>query len=399
MTAIWPPLDHEQVAWVPSGRPTAGLRTELFRPAVFRAAVPPLIGALDPAPSPEVAALAEDASLELTRFDATLGGEVAAFAPLLLRSEAVASSRIENLTANARSVFSAELGDERKRNATLIAANTRAMSAAIDLAEELTRASVLTMHATLMASDARHTPGALRTEQVWIGRSSASPVGAEFVAPVSERVPGLLDDCLTFARRDDLPVLVQTAVTHAQFETIHPFTDGNGRTGRSLTQAMLRSKGVTRSVTVPVSAGLLTDVDAYHRALTAYRAGELDPIVRLTAEASLRAVANARTLVDDLHDVRASWSARVTARRDSSVWRLLDLLVHQPVLDATTAASRLSLAPSNVYPLLRRLVESGVLKQKAEYKMGTIWRADQVLEALDAFATRSGRRGEATVLG
>jgi Fic family protein len=170
------------------------------------------------------------------------------------------------------------------------------------------------MHATLMASDARHTPGALRSEQVWIGRSSASPVGAEFVAPVSERVPGLLDDCLTFARRDDLPVLVQTAVTHAQFETIHPFTDGNGRTGRSLTQAMLRSKGVTRSVTVPVSAGL-------------------------------------------------------------------------------------SLAPSNVYPLLRRLVESGVLQQKAEYKMGTIWRADEVLEALDAFALRAGRRGEATVLG
>lgn len=102
---------------------------------------PPLIGALDPAPSPEVAALAEDASLELTRLDATLGGEVAAFAPLLLRSEAVASSRIENLTANARSVFSAELGDDRKRDATLIAANTRAMSAAIDLADELTCSS------------------------------------------------------------------------------------------------------------------------------------------------------------------------------------------------------------------------------------------------------------------
>ncbi|WP_235491445.1 Fic family protein [Frigoribacterium sp. Leaf186] len=398
MSTPWPPIGHEKVDWVPSGRPTVGLRAEPLRAVVFEAAVPPLIHDSSPAPSAEVAALAEDASLELTRFDATLGGEVAAFAPLLLRSEAVASSRIENLTATARSVFTAELGDERKRNATLIAANTRAMSAAIDLADDLTRASVLTMHATLMASDARHTPGALRDEQVWIGRSSSSPVGAEFVAPVSSRVPALLDDCLAFARRDDLPVLVQTAVTHAQFETIHPFTDGNGRTGRSLTQAMLRSKGVTRSVTVPVSAGLLTDVDAYHRALTAYRAGELDPIVRLTAEASLRAVANARRLVDDLHDVRASWTTRVTARSDSSVWRLLDLLVHQPVVDAATAASRLSLAPSNVYPLLRRLVESGVLKQKAEYKLGTIWRADEVLSALDAFAARSGRRGEATAL-
>src|SRR4029453_10153116 len=124
-----------------------------------------------------------------------------------------------------------------------------------------------------------------------------SPIGAAFVAPRSEDVPGLMDDLMAFARRDDMPVLVQVAVAHAQFETIHPFSDGNGRTGRALVQAMLRGKDITRSVTVPVSAGLLTDVNAYHDALTSYRAGDIEPIVEQIAVASDDAIRNAKALV------------------------------------------------------------------------------------------------------
>ncbi len=76
-------------------------------------------------------------------------------------------------------------------------------------------------------------------------------------------------DLLRFARRDDLPVLDQIALAHAQFETIYPFSDGNGRTGRALMHALLRAKGVTRHVSVPISAGLLTDTRGYLAALTA----------------------------------------------------------------------------------------------------------------------------------
>ena len=95
------------------------------------------------------------------------------------------------------------------------------------------------------------------------------------VRPASHtRVPAAIDDLMTFAARDDVPLLAQIAVAHAQFETIHPFTDGNGRTGRALVQAMLRNKGLTRQVTVPVSAGLLVDTDGYIAALTAYRDGD-----------------------------------------------------------------------------------------------------------------------------
>lgn len=335
----------------------------------------------------------DDAVEALVRFDTQLGGEIAPFASLLLRSEAAASSQIEHLTASARAIFTAELGADSRQNATQIVANTRAMQSALDLADDLTPESVLAMHGVLLDGDPHHDAGSWRAEPVWIGRSADSPAGAEFVAPASERVPGLVEDVVALARRDDLPRFVQIAVTHAQFETIHPFTDGNGRTGRALMQAMFRGTGLTRNVTIPLSAGLLTDTAGYHAALDAYRTGDIEPIVVASAEASFRAVNNARQLVDDVHEAQERWRQQVTARADSAVWRVLDVVARQPVFTASTLSAQLG-ATVNVYRLLDTLVSAGVLVSKSEYELGTtVWRNDDVLRALDAFARRAGRRG------
>ena len=394
-TAAWPAIEFETLAWIPSERAwgVEGGRARRTTAEHYEAAIPAKIAGLTPVVSPEILALAEDASYEVSRFDAELGGEVTAFGSILLRSEAAASSQIENLSASARAILTAEIGDTSAANASAIAANTRAMSAAIDLAENLDPDSILAMHRVLMSHDQRHKPGVWRDEPVWIGTSAASPVDALYVAPAAGRVPGLIDDLMRFAGRDDLPVLAQAAIAHAQFETIHPFTDGNGRTGRSLIQAMLRSKGLTRRVTVPVSAGLLTDIDAYHAALTTYRSGNLESIVSLTAAASLRAVGNARILVSDIRDIRKAWIGQVKARRDSSVWRVLDLVGRQPVISAESVASELGIAVTNSYRYLHQLADSGILKKKTEHKIGILWRSDEVLAAIDTFAERSGRRG------
>ena len=184
-----------------------------------------------------------------------------------------------NLTASARAIAEAELpGGKAKRNAEMIVANTAAMHAAIALSDTVDAAAIRAMHRALMVNESRHTPGEFRTEPVWIGRGS-TPIGATFVGPSHEAVPGAIGDLIAFAQRADVPTLPQIAVGHAQFETIHPFKDGNGRTGRALVQGMLRNKGLTRQVTVPVSAGLLADTDAYFAALTSYRDGDAAPIV------------------------------------------------------------------------------------------------------------------------
>ncbi|WP_278102636.1 Fic family protein [Microbacterium proteolyticum] len=388
----WPAIDHERREWVPAA--AMGVRAARAGRAsvAYDASVPPMIASRHPVLLPEVAADADEAAAELARFDAELGSRVAGFAPVLLRSEAASSSQIENLTASARAIFSAELGAKGSRNAELIAANTRSLQAALDLAEQITPASIAAMHRVLMESQPRHTPGEYRREQNWIGTRGDSPVGAEFVPPHHERVAALINDLAEFAARWDVPSLTSVAIAHAQFETIHPYTDGNGRTGRALAQSMLRYRGVTRNVAVPVSAGLLADVDGYHSALTAYRAGDPNPIVRAFASAAFRAVSNSRELVSDIDTVRGSWNDRLTARRDSSAWRLLDIFASRPVLDSATAAGALGIAQPNVYPPLKALVDAGIVRSKAEHKLGPFWRSEEILEALDAFAARAGRR-------
>lgn len=339
-----------------------------------------------------VLSAAHDAAQELGRLDAEVGDRVATYAPILLRSEVASSSQIENLTASARAIFSAELGANTGQNAQLIAANTRALVQAIDGAASLSVEAIRAMHAILMAGQPRHTPGRWREEAVWIGTRSDTPIGAEFVAPHHDQIASLMTDLIGFARRTDLPALAAVAISHAQFETIHPFTDGNDRTGRALSQAQLRYRGVTRNIAVPVSAGLLADIGGYHAALTSYRAGDAGPIVAAFSAAALRAVANTRELVKDVTQIRDSWTTRLTARRHSHAWRLLDLLARQPVLNSASAAQELGIKQPNVYPPMRALVDAGIAQSKYEHHGGPFWRSDEILEAVDRFAERAGRR-------
>ncbi len=134
------------------------------------------------------------------------------------------------------------------------------------------------------------------------------------------------------------------------------------------------------------------EVARYHAALTAYRAGEPDVIVGLAVEATFRAVTNGRALAAELHEVRERWRTAVTARRDSAVWRVADLFLARPVLDAAQVAAATGVGVTNVHRHLERLSEAGVQTPFPLHRRGRAWRADEVLRALDAFSARAGRR-------
>jgi Fic family protein len=338
----------------------------------------------------------EDASTEIARFDAVMGGEIAPFSAILLRSESAASSRIENLTASARAIAEAELGTSSRPNAAEIVANTRTMTAALSRADRIDGDSILAMHRALLGQSDPANAGHWRAEQVWIGGSHLGPHMATFVPPRHERVPAAIEDLVYFVARTDVSILVQAALAHAQFETIHPFTDGNGRTGRALVQAMLRRGQLTRSVTVPVSAGLLADTGAYFAALTAYRAGDPTAIVDQFVRAAFRAVTNGRELVDDLRTLRDTWQQAVAARRDSTVWRLCDLLLRRPVVNARLVADELRIPVGNVHRYVQPLLTAGILAETRDVARNQVWRAPKVLAALDSFASRAGRRTQDT---
>src|SRR5690554_506011 len=269
----WPPVTYERRPWDQPADIPLSRRQRLAHRGPYGAAVAPKIAATELHLPNAITALAEDATQELARFDAEAGRMIAPFTAILLRTESASSSQIENLTSSAKQVALAELGLARSRNAELVVANVNATAAAVRLAEEINETAIIAMHGALLGGQQPAIVGQWRQEQVWIGGSGAGPHGADFVPPHHELVPVAMNDLVRFMERDDLPYLPQIALAHAQFETIHPFPDGNGRTGRALVQALLRHKGLTRSMTVPISAGLLMDVPTYFAALTAYRQG------------------------------------------------------------------------------------------------------------------------------
>jgi Fic family protein len=130
--------------------------------------------------------------------------------------------------------------------------------------------------------------------------------------------------------------------------------------------------------------------------LTRYRGGDPTSIVEAFGAAAFRAVANGRRLVDDLHTIRQDWQERVRARRDAVAWRVAELLLRFPVVNAALVAAEIGIAPQNTYRSLRPLVDAGVLVEFTDRKRNQLWRAPEVLDALDRFAARAGRRNRSS---
>lgn len=388
----WPTVGVEDRPWtstIDPGHLSVYERIRLDRP--YRAAVVPEIADVELTLDTALLTRAQDAATEMARFDSEVAHMPMPMPAILLRSESASSSQIEHLTSSARNIALAELGVSDKSNARLIVANSRAMTAAIEAGDAVTPDAILAIHRQLLADEPDHA-GRWRDEQVWIGASSVSPHGADFVAPHHEHVRRLIGDLAAFAARDDLPSVVHAALVHAQFETIHPFIDGNGRTGRVLLHTMLRRSGVAVNTTVPVSAGLLRETDAYFRALTAYRAGEPGPIVEQVTQAALAAVSNGRTLSAESEAIRERWRETIRARRGAAAWALADGLFARPVIDVRVAAELTGTSDRAALTAINTLVDAGVLAAMSGARWGRTWQARDVLDAADAFARRAGRR-------
>ena len=388
-------LHWENVEWnarldVPMSR----AQRSKVRPT-YRAAVPPQIADMDFELRYEVIAEAEDARAEITRFDARLSAlfpdsEFAPLSSVLLRAESASSSQIENITTGARALALAEVGHvTHGSNAALVAANVDAMNRALALAHEVTPESILLVHEALMRGQDRALPGQFRAEQVWIGGATAH--SATFVPPRHERVRGAIEDMCDFTHRADLPLLAHVAIAHAQFETIHPFNDGNGRTGRALVHSMLKGAGATTRTTLPVSAGLLADTDSYFTALTDYRNGDPNPIVSRFSRASFVAVANGSALADDLQSAHDEWTDRLRAREGSAARRTLPHLFSSPAITSAVLRERVGVSQPAADNAIRQLVDADILTKASGMQRGIVYVAPDVISALDRFADRAPR--------
>ncbi|WP_323741052.1 Fic family protein [Microbacterium abyssi] len=395
------PIDavtYETYDWVPRA-PAMHSRAEVERQTgPYDAAVTPPIADWSPVISSESSADVEDATRQLVEFDyhaqRKLGTGNPALGPMtaiLLRTESASSSQIEQLTTSAKQLALAEIGEGDKANALTVVGNVRAMEAALQLANEISEDSILAMHTALMLHQTGFPPedaGRFRTEQVWIGRGEAGPRLADFVAPHHDRVPGAIGDLVRFVKRQDVPVLVQVAVAHAQFETIHPFPDGNGRTGRALAQSILRNKGLVDSTAVPISAGLLVDVPRYFAALGSFREGDAGPIIRGFAGASRIAAMTGMQLVDALVEQFEESRAKMAGiRADAAAWKILPTLVGQPAVNVKYLKSALGLGEMTALRALDSLTECEVLTETTGKSRGRVWQHRGIFDALDSYAS------------
>lgn len=322
----------------------------------------------------------------------------------LLRAEALASSRIEGLEMSQRRIAKVLADDdERDDTARSVIANISAMQRAVDLAAEsrpVTVADILAIHETLMTLPReRRFAGRVREEQNWLGTNSESPRDAEFIPPPEDEVPELLEDLVAFIGRQDISPVVQAALVHAQFETIHPFVDGNGRVGRALIHIVLRRGRVATRIVPPVSIVLATNRSRYVEGLTAFRSGDVDGWTVFFARALADSAAASQRLGERLNDLRAAWLKAVRPRAGSGAGKLISGLPGHPVLSVQIAREVTGVSFQATNEAIARLENAGVLRPvRGEWRRNRLWESPEILSLLDEFEataavpTRAGER-------
>jgi Fic family protein len=382
----------------------------LYAPAKYRRAcrydayIPAPLGELQFSLDARIAGVVSDAENAIRDLNASAQPALAPLARLLLRTESIASSKVEGMQLDvrdlARAEARAESGGRPGPTATEVLANIDAMQLAVDEAAtvECFRVEELTaVHRQLMAGapNAR-VGGRIRTDQNWIGGNDYNPCGADFVPPPPEYVLDLLSDLCDAVNDDSLSPLVQAAVVHAQFETIHPFDDGNGRTGRALVQVVLRRRGIAPAYVPPISVVLASERDRYIEGLTRYRDAHLGEWVERFSVAAARAAQLASTYLDAVKRLTAAWRAQLAEgaapRADAAAWALIDVLPAHPIITARVAAAATGRSKAGVHQAIGELVDAGVLAPLSRSRRNRSWEAVGLLDLISGL--ESGRLPE-----
>src|SRR3989442_4638174 len=403
-----PKSTSQRRLWTPSLTAFGGRRSR--RKFYYEAFIPPPIADLDLQLQTDVASVVTEAEVAVRGLNETSPrlGSLEVLGRQLLRAEAVASSRIEGLEMSHRRLARAAAAPEdADASARAVLGNVRAMERAIEIgasAKTITTARLIELHRELF----RETPdapraGKLRQAQNWLGGREDSPLGAEFIPPPEDLVEGLRRDLCEFVNRDDVAAIAQAAVAHAQFEPIHPFSDGNGRIGRCLIHIVLKRRGVAPRYVPPISLVLATNQKAYIGGLTTYRAYTTKGInswVATFAQATRTAGERATEFARELSTLQEAWRARAAVRRrGSTVDQLIAKLPAEPVMDINRAAALTGSVYEAARLAVERLVEVRILYRVGSRKRNRLYEARDLFDLVDdlerCLATPPGQRRRA----
>jgi Fic family protein len=327
-------------------------------------------------------------------------------ARLLLRAEAVSSSYIEGLSIGARRLLKAEMNLIEKdsfrhdEGAVEVIGNIHAMAEALDAAQtqdRITVDTILGIHKMLCnGTRIEKYGGIVRDEQNWVGGNSYNPLNADYIPPAPQYVPDLLKDLSEFCNDTIISPVVQAALVHAQFETIHPFADGNGRTGRALIHLILRKRGLTPNLVPPISLIMATHAKSYIHGLTEYRFLDSDDKgaiqegfndwVSFFAGACLSACEEAVSFEDNARLLQEVWREKLSSvRKNSALDLLLGEMVGMPVFSIATASSATGRVISSVTSAIERCIEAGIVKPMGSQRRNRIFEVPEVINDFNIF--------------
>jgi Fic family protein len=378
---------YESASWAPDferpGRASAAGR--------YRAFIPDPIADFEPPLSAATSALSERAGAAVRELNVSAGDllPLEGLGRQLLRSEALASSAIEGLQISHRKLARAEIegkaGDFKARE---VLGNAGAMEEAIKIgreARDLTVEDIRSIHRRLaIAPPLDRIAGQIRESQGWIGGSS--PVYAAFVPPPHEYVPGLVADLCAFMNRDDVSPVAQAAIAHAQFETIHPFGDGNGRVGRCLIHVLFQCRGIAPSYVPPVSLVLGANKGAYIAGLEDFRADEIDRWVAQFARAVEESAEKARGFSAEVAELQARWTELAEPMRaDATARAIIDELPSYPIMTAAIAEQITGRSRVAAINGLDHLAQAGILTRHRNQRRGDSWEAKELFVLFGSF--------------
>ncbi len=343
----------------------------------------------------EVAGVVSEAENAIRRLNGVAQPALAPLARLLVRTESIASSKVEGMQLDVRELARAEARIETGGRAGSVVREVLANIGAMELAVHEAAAvpqfgpdQVLAIHRRLMESAPNpQNAGRFRAGQNWIGGNDYNPCGADFVPPPQEHVGPLIEDLCEAINDDVLPPLVQAALVHAQFETIHPFDDGNGRTGRALIHVVLRRREIAAAYVPPISVVLANARDRYIAGLTNFREHGVERWVEHFAATAASAAHLAWSYLGEVKALVTEWRNQLAAtpsapRADAAAWALIDILPAHPLITAPVAAAATGRSKPPVYQAIRDLETAGVLQPLSAARRNQTWEAVGLLDLL-----------------
>lgn len=311
------------------------------------------------------------------------------FISMHVLKEAVVSSRIEGTRTNIEEALEEEQTiDPEKRDDWLEVNNyVKAINSAIEELKTLPLSCRLIRdtHRILLSSGRgeRKTPGEFRTSQNWIG--GASIVDAVFVPPAAEKLSDLLSDFEKFLNNDELnvPNLIKIAIAHYQFETIHPFLDGNGRMGRLLITLFLVSKGILDKPLLYLSAFFEKNRSLYYDKLTLTREkNDLNQWIKFFLVGIVETAEEGTATLQKIMQIKANKENKILSfgRRAASAHELLEALFSKPIVTVKAAQNITKLSPKAAGELVNLFVDQGILKEVSNQQRNRSYAFTEYLE-------------------